>query len=281
MASSSIDEVRPNSLTISPRPIIPHPANTGGAKGIQMSIFPRTGATAKWRRRGAILIWSAIIPTLMLTYYVNHYMPHGPSYSTGDYACENDDRGPCHEVFKEDAHDLNIPAWAKFVREDWFGVFLVLFIAGALLDVDLEREKETCGSSASDDDEEWFAAVAAYEVARDQARLEDPSQKYVPPKKDLRASPAPPLVNELIERAAKALARCAGDKDAENWRRYVPAVRTVLEALDEPTSSMIDAGNVAMRTAWAARGLTAPAVAGDAAVAASWEAMIDNALGYA
>ena len=44
---------------------------------------------------------------------------------------------------------------------------------------------------------------------------------------------------------------------------------------------MIDAGNQAMREAWAARGLSVPAVAGDAAVAAVWEAMLDRLLVYA
>lgn len=87
-------------------------------------------------------------------------------------------------------------------------------------------------------------------------------------------------MDDPIERAARALARTGGSGDVGKWRDYVPVVRTVLEAMDSPTSTMIDAGNEAMRAAWAARGLSVPAVAGDAAVAAAWEAMIDRLLGH-
>ena len=89
------------------------------------------------------------------------------------------------------------------------------------------------------------------------------------------------LADDPIERSARALAKALGNQAENAWREYVPAVRIVIEALDEPTSAMIDAGNQAMRGAWIARGLLAPAVAGDAAVAAAWEAMIDNLLGHA
>jgi len=81
-----------------------------------------------------------------------------------------------------------------------------------------------------------------------------------------------------IERAARALAKVSGRRAA--WQTYVPTVCIVIEALDEPTSTMIDAGNQAMRGAWIARGLLAPEVAGDAAVAAAWEAMLDRLLGH-
>ena len=82
-----------------------------------------------------------------------------------------------------------------------------------------------------------------------------------------------------IERAARALAKTRRE-DPRNWHDHVPTVLTVLEALDAPNATMIDAGNEAMRGAWLARGLQAPADAGDAAVAAAWEAMIDRLLGH-
>jgi hypothetical protein len=85
--------------------------------------------------------------------------------------------------------------------------------------------------------------------------------------------------NDPIERAARAIARASGNETA--WRTHVATVRIVVEALDEPSCTMIDAGNHAMRGAWIARGQLAPAVAGDAAVAAAWEAMIDRLLGHA
>ena len=85
--------------------------------------------------------------------------------------------------------------------------------------------------------------------------------------------------DDPIERAARALARASGSRAA--WLTYVPTVRIVIEALDEPSSTMTDAGNEAMRGAWIARGQLAPAIAGDAAVSAAWEAMIDRLLGHA
>ncbi len=61
-------------------------------------------------------IWVVFVLTIGLTAYVNYYLPHGPSYSTGEYVCQNDDRGPCAEEYKEDLRDVNIPIWAKFLR---------------------------------------------------------------------------------------------------------------------------------------------------------------------
>ena len=65
----------------------------------------------------SITIWSAFVIIFGLGYYVNHYMPHGPMIDTGDVVCQNDDRGPCGEKYIEDTRDLNIPSWAKFLRE--------------------------------------------------------------------------------------------------------------------------------------------------------------------
>lgn len=83
-----------------------------------------------------------------------------------------------------------------------------------------------------------------------------------------------------IERAARAL--CKADGNPENtkfegkpmWESYLPAVRLVLVALEGASPAMIDAGNQAMREAWAVRGYAAPPVAGDAAVDAAWGAML-------
>lgn len=86
-------------------------------------------------------------------------------------------------------------------------------------------------------------------------------------------------MEDPIERAARALAHATGEP--AEWRTHISMVRIVIEALDEPSSTMVDAGNQAMRGAWLARGLLAPAVAGDAAVEAAWEAMLDRLLGHA
>jgi hypothetical protein len=82
----------------------------------------------------AIVIWIAVIVVGGLTYYVNHYLPHGEEYSTGEYVCPNDTSGPCREQYKEDLRGLDIPEWAKFLRKsDGQLVFFGLLFAGLTL----------------------------------------------------------------------------------------------------------------------------------------------------
>lgn len=78
----------------------------------------------------AVTIWILFFATFGLTYYVNNYLPHGPSYPTGEIVCQNDDRGPCGEVYKEDMRNLNIPDWAKFLREYFLVPVIGLGILG-------------------------------------------------------------------------------------------------------------------------------------------------------
>lgn len=78
----------------------------------------------------SVIIWTAFLVVMGLTFYVNYYLPHGPSYPTGDIVCQNNDRGPCGEAHKEDMRLLNIPDWAKFLREYFEGVLLALLVAG-------------------------------------------------------------------------------------------------------------------------------------------------------
>ena len=80
------------------------------------------------------IIWVAFFIVCGLTYYVNHYLPHGPSYSTGEIICQNDGRGPCGEEYKEDLRGINIPNWAKLFRNDgwillWIGLGAIGMIA--------------------------------------------------------------------------------------------------------------------------------------------------------
>lgn len=72
----------------------------------------------------SIVVWWIFGISMALTIYVNYYMPHGPSYPTGDIVCQNDDRGPCGEEYKEDMRNIHIPEWAKFVRR-YFALFFI------------------------------------------------------------------------------------------------------------------------------------------------------------
>ncbi len=71
-----------------------------------------------------VMVWWILVISIGLTIYVNYFMPHGPSYPTGEIVCQNDDRGPCGEEYKEDMRNLNIPNWAKFMREYFLLVIL-------------------------------------------------------------------------------------------------------------------------------------------------------------
>lgn len=63
-----------------------------------------------------VTIWVVFFLWMASMFYVNYYLPHGDSYPTGDVVCQNDDRGPCGEQYKEDLSGLGIPNWAKFIR---------------------------------------------------------------------------------------------------------------------------------------------------------------------
>ena len=95
----------------------------------------------KLRKLLAIIIWTAFIIFSGLTVYVNYYLPHGPRYPTGEIVCQNDDRGPCGEEYKEDLRELNIPSWAKFIRQSE-GMLSLLGLLFAGLVVSGKNRKE-------------------------------------------------------------------------------------------------------------------------------------------
>ena len=67
-------------------------------------------------RCAAIVFWFAAGTLGGGLDYVNHYLPRGPMYATGDIVCLNNDRGPCGAERKEDYRNLNIPDWAKLLK---------------------------------------------------------------------------------------------------------------------------------------------------------------------
>lgn len=97
----------------------------------------------KVRKILAIVIWTALIIMFGLCFYVNHYLPHGPSYPTGDYVCQYGDRGPCGEAYEEDMGKLNIADWAKFLRSS-AGMLLLfgLVIAGIIASTKMKGKND-------------------------------------------------------------------------------------------------------------------------------------------
>lgn len=55
------------------------------------------------------LSWFGLLIFMILAFYVNHSLPRGEKYPTGEYVCQNDDRGPCAEEYREDLENLDIP----------------------------------------------------------------------------------------------------------------------------------------------------------------------------
>ena len=67
-------------------------------------------------RFAAGAIWVTAIGVGGGIYDVNHHLPRGPMYATGDVVCLNDDRGPCADEYRENFQHLDIPVWAKFLK---------------------------------------------------------------------------------------------------------------------------------------------------------------------
>lgn len=90
------------------------------------TISPDTIDTG-WRWAAAA-IWLAAISLGGSIYYVNHYLPRGPMYATGDIVCQNGDRGPCGEEYREDFYRLNISEWAKLLKGSEAKLLLMGFV---------------------------------------------------------------------------------------------------------------------------------------------------------
>ncbi|MFA5778483.1 MAG: hypothetical protein WC870_03305 [Candidatus Paceibacterota bacterium] len=102
--------------------------------GLFIKFLLSDSVSGRFRKSLAIIIWATFSVILGLTFYVNHYLPHGSSYPTGEIVCRNDDRGPCGEQYKEDLRGVNIPSWAKFLRESEGDLLLFgLFFAGLVI----------------------------------------------------------------------------------------------------------------------------------------------------
>lgn len=113
------------------------------AYGLIIKFFLSDYLSPKLRKIFAVAIWTSLIVLVGLTVYVNYYMPHGPSYPTGDVVCQNDDRGPCREEYKEDLRNVDIPNWAKFLRRSEGELLLFgLLFAGIVISAAKGKNQE-------------------------------------------------------------------------------------------------------------------------------------------
>ena len=108
--------------------------------GIGIYLIISNPISEKIRKTLSVIIWVSFFVVLVLSYYVNYYLPHGPSYPTGEIICQNDDRGPCREQYVEDMRNLNIPDWAKIFR--LWGIPLLMGLAFAGIVVSIKNKEE-------------------------------------------------------------------------------------------------------------------------------------------
>lgn len=80
-------------------------------------------------RLAAKAIWLILTVILITTIYANNHYPHGTTIHTGEFSC-NDNGGGCAEDTKEDTRNLNIPQWAKFVKDNTNMAILAFFVLG-------------------------------------------------------------------------------------------------------------------------------------------------------
>ena len=81
----------------------------------------------KLMKKIKILAWCLVSIGVVLTIYVQYWIPHGPMINTG-YDCveTNDGRTTeCGDQYVEDTRNLRIPDWAKFLRTS--ESFLLIF----------------------------------------------------------------------------------------------------------------------------------------------------------
>lgn len=79
--------------------------------------------------------WILCLVTFAFIFYVNWYMPHGPMINSGTEICwdpRGGEGGQCKDEYVEDTRSLNIPLWAKFLRENtdnflWGFIVLIVF----------------------------------------------------------------------------------------------------------------------------------------------------------
>jgi hypothetical protein len=96
-------------------------------------------------RIASIFIWSTLGLFFGLGLYVNHFLPHGPTYPTG-WTCDTTLRsadGECGPTYKEDLSKVDIPGWAKLVRKtNDSSLFVVvgLIIAGIVATSEARRD---------------------------------------------------------------------------------------------------------------------------------------------
>lgn len=75
-------------------------------------------STSAWKV-WEILVWALLIVLIVATVISNWFMPRGNFIDTGDVNCP-DNGGQCREVYYEDSRNLDIPSWAKSLRNDGF-----------------------------------------------------------------------------------------------------------------------------------------------------------------
>jgi hypothetical protein len=77
-----------------------------------------TMSTKSWKI-WEIIVWGLLVVLVIATVVSNWFMPRGNFIDTGEVNCP-ENGGQCHEEYYEDTRNLDIPSWAKHLRNDGF-----------------------------------------------------------------------------------------------------------------------------------------------------------------
>jgi hypothetical protein len=93
------------------------------------------------------IVWIVFVAALLYGFYNTWYLPHGPSFPTGQEVCP--EVGPCGDEMREDLSGLNIPTWAKIFRQHEIEIILLLLVLSIFLNESARREDDFLKSLAA------------------------------------------------------------------------------------------------------------------------------------
>ena len=89
-----------------------------------------------------IITWSLLVLLIVATVISNWFMPRGHFVDTGDVNCP--DYGQCTEQYYEDTSNINIPTWARDLRNNGEIIpFFALLVLGWYLNYKRKEQENS------------------------------------------------------------------------------------------------------------------------------------------
>ena len=104
---------------------------------VNIQITMSTKAWIVWE----IIVWGLMVILILATIVSNWMMPRGTFVDTGDVSCP--DVGQCQEQYYEDTSNVNIPSWARLLRNDGFILpAIALGVLGSYTTIQRKNQQE-------------------------------------------------------------------------------------------------------------------------------------------